>query len=68
MTPKRIYGDAYTVLVGPDREYTLVPDGSPVPRGWKVTGDGGTKDQCIKYIKEVWTDMRADDLERLLRM
>jgi len=68
VSPKRIYGDSFTVLVNPDREYSLIAAGSPVPSGWKPAGREGTKDQCIDFIEEVWTDMRPLDRERLLRL
>ncbi len=68
MSPKRIYGNAYTVLVSADRKYSLIPAGTPVPGGWKPTGKQGTKEQCIKYIEEVWTDMTPIDKARLLKL
>ena len=67
MSPKRIYGDAFVVLVSPDKKYKLITEGSPVPSGWKPTSRKGTKSQCLKYIEEVWTDMTPIDRERLLR-
>ena len=26
--------------------------------GWNDAGKSGTKDECLAYIKEVWTDVR----------
>ena len=67
MSPKRIYGSSYKVLVSPDKNYTLIRSDSPLPAGWKPLSKEGTKDQCIKYIEDVWTDMTPRDLEQLLR-
>ena len=34
------------------------------PRGWKDVGKQGTKQQCLDYIEEVWTDMRPLSLRK----
>jgi MbtH protein len=67
MSPKRIYGSSFSVLVNPNKQYTLIARGEPIPAGWKPTSKEGTKEQCIKYIEEVWTDMTPRDMERLLK-
>jgi len=32
--------------------------------GWKDAGKVGTKEECLAYIKEVWTDMRPLSLRK----
>ena len=32
--------------------------------GWNDAGKSGTKEECLAYIKEVWTDMRPLSLRK----
>ena len=34
------------------------------PQGWKDVGKQGTKQDCLGYIEEVWTDMRLLSLRQ----
>ena len=34
------------------------------PLGWSDVGKSGTKDECLAYIAEVWTDMRPLSLRK----
>ncbi|MGH2389140.1 MAG: MbtH family protein, partial [Chloroflexota bacterium] len=38
------------------------------PLGWLDAGKSGSKDECLAYIKEVWTDMRPLSLRRHMEM
>ncbi|MEO3776716.1 MbtH family NRPS accessory protein [Micromonospora sp. B11E3] len=55
---------AVKVLVNHEEQYSLWPDFLDVPAGWKDTGVSGTKDECLAYVKEVWTDMRPLSLRK----
>ncbi len=35
-----------------------------IPLGWKGVGKSGPKQECLEYIKEVWTDMRPLSLRK----
>lgn len=66
--------DSFKVVVNHEEQYTLWPADRFAPRGWKEVGKRGTREQCLTYIEEVWTDMRAPlvrrsvlDLESRLR-
>ena len=48
----------YQVLVNHEEQYSLWPTFKDIPNGWRQVGPIGTKDECLAYIKEVWTDMR----------
>ncbi|GAA1606775.1 MbtH family NRPS accessory protein [Kribbella hippodromi] len=50
------------VLVNDEEQYSLWPDYLTVPAGWKETGVSGSKDDCLAYVNEVWTDMRPRSL------
>ena len=40
--------------------------GGGFPSGWKSVGQTGTRQECLDYIKEVWTDMRPLSLRKKL--
>lgn len=48
----------YKVVINHEEQYSLWPIDRATPSGWKEVGRAGTKTECLKYIEEVWTDMR----------
>lgn len=48
----------YLVVVNHEEQYSIWLEGRELPLGWKSTGKSGTKEECLSYIAEVWTDMR----------
>lgn len=46
------------VLINHEEQYSLWPADKAVPNGWRATGTQGSKDDCLQYVDEVWTDMR----------
>jgi MbtH protein len=54
----------YTVLVNDEEQYSLWLKDKPVPAGWRAVGKEGTKDECSKYVDEVWVDMRPLSLRK----
>ena len=48
----------YQVLVNHEEQYSLWPLEKPVPAGWRQTGPTGSKETCLAYVNETWTDMR----------
>lgn len=56
----------YRVVVNHEEQYSIWPDFKEIPNGWRDVGRQGPKDECLAYIKEVWTDMRPLSLR--LRM
>ena len=59
--------DQYKVVINHEEQYSILPTTQSLPRGWKEVGKVGTSKDCLKYIEEVWTDMRPSDRERILR-
>jgi MbtH protein len=47
-----------------EEQCTIHRKGKPVPAGWRVTGKAGEKEECLAYIKEVWTDITPLSLRR----
>ncbi|WP_289022032.1 MbtH family NRPS accessory protein [Desulfobacter postgatei] len=48
----------YKVVVNDEEQYSIWPLESKVPLGWKELPESGSRDECLSYIKRVWTDMR----------
>ena len=49
---------AYKVVVNHEEQYSIWPADRENALGWNDAGKSGTKEECLAYIKEVWTDMR----------
>lgn len=56
----------YQVVVNDEEQYSIWPEGRELPLGWRSAGKAGTKQECLAYIEEVWTDMRPLSLRRAL--
>jgi MbtH protein len=52
----------YIVVTNQEEQYSIWPAGKDIPLGWTAVGKSGPKDECLAYIKEVWTDMRPKSL------
>ena len=49
---------AYKVVVNHEEQYSIWPIDSENAPGWSDAGTSGSKEECLTYIKQVWTDMR----------
>lgn len=56
----------YKVLVNDEEQYSLWPDFKQIPLGWRDTGTQGSKEICLNYVNEVWTDMRPKSLREAM--
>lgn len=54
----------YKVVMNHEEQYSIWLDYKEIPLGWKYAGKTGPKDECLAYIKEVWTDMRPLSLRK----
>ncbi|NJL19904.1 MAG: MbtH family NRPS accessory protein [Leptolyngbyaceae cyanobacterium SM1_3_5] len=54
----------YQVVINEEEQYSIWPNYREVPLGWRSIGKSGRKQECLDYIKEVWTDMRPLSLRR----
>jgi MbtH protein len=48
----------YKVVVNHEEQYSIWPAERENPLGWRDAGKIGLKQECLEYIKDVWTDMR----------
>jgi MbtH protein len=54
----------YKVIINDEEQYSIWPADREDPLGWRDVGQSGSKQECLAYIKEVWTDMRPLSLRK----
>ena len=54
----------YKVVFNHEEQYSIWPADRENPPGWNDAGKSGTKQECLAYIEEVWTDMRPLSLRK----
>ena len=54
----------YQVVTNEEEQYSIWPESRSLPAGWQAAGKSGNKDECLDYIKQVWTDMRPLSLRK----
>jgi MbtH protein len=57
----------YKVVVNHEEQYSIWPADRENALGWNDAGFSGSKNECLSYIKEVWTDMRPKSLRDKMR-
>jgi MbtH protein len=57
----------YKVVVNHEEQYSIWPVERENPAGWQDAGKSGSKEDCLAYIKEVWTDMRPLSLRKSMQ-
>lgn len=57
----------YKVVVNHEEQFSIWPFDRDNAPGWKDAGKSGTKNECLAYIQEVWTDMRPLSLRERMR-
>lgn len=56
----------YKVVINHEEQYSIWAAGRDNPAGWTDAGKSGPKQECLDYIKEVWTDMRPLSLRKAM--
>ena len=54
----------YHVVVNGEEQYSIWPAYKAIPAGLREACKSGLKEECLDYIKTVWTDMRPLSLRR----
>jgi MbtH protein len=54
----------YKVVVNDEEQYSIWEADRENALGWRDAGKVGTRDECLAYIDEVWTDMRPLSVRR----
>lgn len=58
--------DVFKVVVNDERQYSIWRKDKKNPIGWSDVDKEGTKGECIRYIDDVWNDMRPLSLRLLM--
>ncbi|MFG1779659.1 MbtH family protein [Micromonospora sp. NPDC049051] len=54
----------YRVVVNDEEQYSIWLGDRELPLGWRAEGTEGTREECLRRIDEVWTDMRPLSLRK----
>jgi MbtH protein len=52
----------FIVLVNDEGQYSLWPSFADVPAGWNSVHEPASRQACLDYINQTWTDMRPRSL------
>jgi MbtH protein len=52
----------FLVLTNRENQHSLWPEGMNVPDGWTVVHGPASRDLCVTYVDDHWTDMRPASL------
>lgn len=56
----------YHVVINHEEQYSIWPNYKEIPKGWRAVRKSSQKQECLDYIKEVWTDMRPLSLRKAM--
>jgi MbtH protein len=57
----------YKVVVNDEEQYSIWPYETKVPLGWHEVDVSGSRDECLDYISETWTDIRPLSIRKRLK-
>ncbi len=60
-------GDTFRVLINDEEQYSLWPAHKEIPRGWRQLGLVGSREACLAYVEENWTDTTPASVRRQRR-
>jgi MbtH protein len=60
-------GLLFKAVVNDEEQYSIWPAHRDNPLGWRDAGKTGTKQECLAYIEQVWTDMRPRSLRDAMK-
>jgi MbtH protein len=55
---------SYKAVVNGEEQYSIWLADRPLPAGWREAGKDGSKQECLSWIEQVWTDMRPLSLRQ----
>lgn len=54
------------VVINHEDQYSIWPADRDNPLGWRDAGKVGSKEECLAYVEQVWTDMRPLSLRQYM--
>jgi MbtH protein len=55
---------SYKVVINDEEQYSIWAADRENPLGWRDGGKLGSKQECLAFVKDVWTDMTPLSLRR----
>ncbi|WP_327364819.1 MbtH family protein [Streptomyces sp. NBC_01296] len=52
----------FYVLVNDEQQHSLWPSFTEVPAGWRIVFGEESRDKCLAYVEDKWTDLRPQSL------
>jgi MbtH protein len=65
--PENAPQERFQVVVNHEEQYALWPSNKQIPEKWRDGGMTGTREECLAYVRRVWTDMRPLSVRTLDR-
>lgn len=59
--------EKYKVVVNHEEQFSIWPEDRPSPSGWEEAGKRGSREECLEFIGQVWTDMRPLSLRKKMK-
>ncbi|WP_327318969.1 MbtH family protein [Streptomyces sp. NBC_01235] len=56
----------FHVLVNDEGQHSLWPTFAEVPDGWRIALRDESREKCLAYVEENWTDMRPRSLREAM--
>ncbi|QUR68218.1 MbtH family protein [Mycobacterium spongiae] len=56
----------FFVLVNDEEQYSLWPAFADIPAGWRVVHGEASREECLSYVEQNWTDLRPTSLRAAL--
>ena len=56
----------YKVVINHEEQYSIWFADRSNPLGWTDVGKAGSKEECLSYIKQVWTDITPLSMRKRL--
>lgn len=54
---ENLSNENFEVVRNNEGQYSIWLSSKQIPAGWNAVGKNGDKDECLAFIREVWTDM-----------
>ena len=54
----------YRTVVNHEGQYSIWFADREIPAGWTDAGKDGSREECLAFVEEVWTDMRPLSLRK----
>jgi MbtH protein len=54
----------YDVVINAEEQHSLWRADTEPPKGWRRQGTRGSREECLAFIKQAWTDMKPLSLRK----